>query len=80
MAGAVKHDYHILPPSPWPFVGSAAATVMAIGLIGWIIIGIAVWEAWKVNRRAPFEVSGPFTLTPPVPPLPPPLPSHTATA
>ena len=40
MAGAVKHDYHILPPSPWPFVGSAAATVMAIGLIGWIKGGV----------------------------------------
>ncbi len=36
MAGAVKHDYHILPPSPWPFVGSMASVVMAVGLIGWI--------------------------------------------
>jgi cytochrome c oxidase subunit 3 len=38
--GAVKHDYHILPPSPWPLVGSIAATVMAIGLIGWIKGGV----------------------------------------
>jgi cytochrome c oxidase subunit III len=30
----VKHDYHLVNPSPWPLVGSAAATVAAIGLIG----------------------------------------------
>jgi len=38
--GAVKHDYHILPPSPWPFVGSLSATIMAIGLIVWIKGGV----------------------------------------
>ena len=31
MAGAKNHDYHILPPSPWPFLGSAAALLLAIG-------------------------------------------------
>jgi hypothetical protein len=67
------------------FLGIVGAVILASpflagfeNVIGWIIIGIAVWEAWKVNRRAPFEVSGPFTITPPVPPLPPPLPPHTA--
>ncbi|AYV46076.1 cytochrome c oxidase subunit 3 [Caulobacter flavus] len=47
--GAVKHDYHILPPSPWPFVGSMAATVMAIGLIAWIkggVFGIEKGQWW----------------------------------
>ena len=47
--GAVKHDYHILPPSPWPFVGSASATVMAIGLIAWIkggVFGIEKGQWW----------------------------------
>jgi cytochrome c oxidase subunit 3 len=38
--GAVKHDYHILPPSPWPFVGSVGATAMAIGLIVWVKGGV----------------------------------------
>ena len=38
--GAVKHDYHILPPSPWPFVGSASAVALAIGLIIWIKGGV----------------------------------------
>ncbi|MCA3721453.1 cytochrome c oxidase subunit 3 [Phenylobacterium sp.] len=30
-AGDVKHDYHLVNPSPWPLVGSIAATVMAVG-------------------------------------------------
>ena len=34
--GEVKHDYHLLPPSPWPLVGSASATIMAIGLVMWM--------------------------------------------
>ena len=29
---AVKHDYHLVNPSPWPLIGSIAATVMALGL------------------------------------------------
>jgi cytochrome c oxidase subunit 3 len=37
MAGsAVKHDYHLVNPSPWPLVGSISATVMAIGLVMWM--------------------------------------------
>ncbi|CAN5115478.1 cytochrome c oxidase subunit 3 [soil metagenome] len=47
--GAVKHDYHILPPSPWPFVGSASATLMALGLIAWIkggVFGIEKGQWW----------------------------------
>jgi cytochrome c oxidase subunit 3 len=27
------HDYHLVNPSPWPFVGSVAAMVMAIGAV-----------------------------------------------
>ncbi|HUO23971.1 MAG TPA: cytochrome c oxidase subunit 3 [Caulobacteraceae bacterium] len=29
----VKHDYHLVNPSPWPLVGSLAAFVMAVGAI-----------------------------------------------
>ncbi len=37
MAGsAVKHDYHLVDPSPWPLVGSIAATIMALGLVMWM--------------------------------------------
>ncbi len=28
-----NHDYHLVNPSPWPFVGSVSAFVMAIGAI-----------------------------------------------
>ncbi len=33
MAGAKNHDYHILPPSIWPLVGSFAALTMFGGLV-----------------------------------------------
>ena len=33
---AVKHDYHLVNPSPWPLVGSIAATTMAFGLVIWM--------------------------------------------
>ena len=31
-----NHDYHILPLSPWPIIGSVSAFVMAIGGIAWM--------------------------------------------
>ena len=31
-----NHDYHIIDPSPWPFLGSMGALVMAIGAISWM--------------------------------------------
>ncbi|MDH4385632.1 MAG: cytochrome c oxidase subunit 3 [Caulobacter sp.] len=31
--GAVKHDYHLVNPSPWPLVGSIGGAVMAIGAV-----------------------------------------------
>jgi len=34
--GDVKHDYHLVNPSPWPLVGSIAAVLMALGGITWI--------------------------------------------
>jgi cytochrome c oxidase subunit 3 len=35
MAGhAVKHDYHLVDPSPWPFVGSVGAFLLAVGAVG----------------------------------------------
>lgn len=33
MAGAVEHDYHILPPSPWPFLSGLAALVWGAGMV-----------------------------------------------
>ena len=31
--GEVKHDYHLVDPSPWPLVGSIGAFIMAVGAI-----------------------------------------------
>ncbi|MEM9123014.1 MAG: cytochrome c oxidase subunit 3 [Pseudomonadota bacterium] len=31
--GEVKHDYHLVEPSPWPLVGSVSAFVMAVGAV-----------------------------------------------
>ena len=40
MAGAeVKHDYHLVNPSPWPLVGSISAAIMMIGAVTWMRSG-----------------------------------------
>ncbi|MDO9222570.1 MAG: cytochrome c oxidase subunit 3 [Caulobacter sp.] len=46
--GAVKHDYHLVNPSPWPLVGSIAATVMMIGAVIWMkgLFGIDKGTPW----------------------------------
>ena len=37
MAGAApEHDYHLVNPSIWPFIGSMSALVMAAGGIMWM--------------------------------------------
>ena len=42
MAHAKNHDYHILPPSIWPFLGSVSAFVMLFGATLWMK-GSAPW-------------------------------------
>lgn len=32
-------------------------------IIGIVIIGIGLYEAWKLNRRTPFDISGPHPVT-----------------
>jgi len=36
-------------------------------IVGWIIIGFAVWQAWTMNRRVVVQIEGPFSVRPPVP-------------
>jgi cytochrome c oxidase subunit III len=37
MAGTTKnHDYHLVEPSPWPFVASVSAFIMAVGAVMWM--------------------------------------------
>lgn len=31
--GSVKHDYHLVNPSPWPLVGSVSLFIMALGAV-----------------------------------------------
>ncbi|MEM9439527.1 MAG: cytochrome c oxidase subunit 3 [Pseudomonadota bacterium] len=32
----VNHDYHLVNPSPWPFIGSVSALVLVVGLLFWM--------------------------------------------
>ena len=43
-AHAKHHDYHLVDPSPWPFIGAVSAFVMAVGAVFWMhnTIGPAV--------------------------------------
>ncbi|ABV92886.1 cytochrome c oxidase subunit III [Dinoroseobacter shibae DFL 12 = DSM 16493] len=36
MAQQKNHDYHILPPSIWPFVGSVSGFIMLFGAVLWM--------------------------------------------
>ena len=36
MASEVKHDYHLVDPSPWPIVGSIGAFTMLVGAVFWM--------------------------------------------
>ncbi|CAH1669517.1 cytochrome c oxidase subunit 3 [Chelatococcus asaccharovorans] len=35
-AHAKHHDYHLVNPSPWPFIGSFSAFIMAVGAVMWM--------------------------------------------
>ena len=47
-------------------------------IIGMLIIGFALWEAWKINKKKKLEIAGPFLIAgapggpPPLQPPPPP--------
>ena len=45
---AVKHDYHLVNPSPYPLIGSFAAFVMAVGGVIWMkgLWGFPQHTAW----------------------------------
>jgi cytochrome c oxidase subunit 3 len=47
----VKHDYHLVNPSPWPLVGSVSAVVMALGLVMGLkgILGVPKGEWWVMG-------------------------------
>ncbi len=45
---AVKHDYHLVNPSPWPLIGSIAAVVLAVGGVIWMkgLFGLEKGTSW----------------------------------
>jgi cytochrome c oxidase subunit 3 len=47
----VKHDYHLVNPSPWPLLGSAAAVVLALGLVVGLkgILGLPKGSWWLMG-------------------------------
>jgi cytochrome c oxidase subunit III len=50
MAGAKNHDYHILPPDIWPFIGAISALTLTSGLVlfmhdmanAWLVLGLGI--------------------------------------
>ncbi len=53
---AKNHDYHMVEPSPWPFVMSAAVLIMAVGAIFWIAPVDAVRLLHRPGWRALHDV------------------------
>ena len=43
---------------------AAPFLVGAQNIIGLLIIGFALFEAWKINKRVPVRIAGPFQLAP----------------
>ena len=50
MAEDVKHDYHLVNPSPWPLIGSIAVLVLAIGGVTYMkgLFGIEAGQLWTL--------------------------------
>ncbi len=50
MAEDVKHDYHLVNPSPWPLIGSIAVLTLAIGGVTYMtgLFGIEEGQLWTL--------------------------------
>src|SRR5207302_10986103 len=59
-------------PGPWAFIAALAALagfLLAVPVIagfdspiGLVITGIAIYEAWKINRGASLRITGPYQV------------------
>ncbi|MFN3912718.1 cytochrome c oxidase subunit 3 [Hyphomonas sp.] len=58
--GEVKHDYHLVNPSPWPLIGSAAVVILAIGAVTFMkgLFGLPAgsWEIMALGFAMVFWV------------------------
>ena len=50
-----NHDYHIIDPSPWPFIGAIGGLMMAIGGIAWM-------QTMKSADASTLGLSGPWVF------------------
>jgi cytochrome c oxidase subunit 3 len=39
-----NHPYHLVDPSPWPFIGAFSALLFAVGMVSWM----HAWTGWPV--------------------------------
>jgi len=46
MANAKNHDYQILPPSIWPFLGALGAFIMLYGAVQWFSPNVETNQPW----------------------------------
>lgn len=48
------------------FVMAAAVPFFAgvSNIVGWLIIAFGLFEAWKINRRVPLTINGPYSVAP----------------
>ncbi len=58
---------HAVTAASYPTIVLLAAASPFLGgfgnILGMVIIGIGLWEAWKFNRRVDVRFSGPFAVT-----------------
>jgi hypothetical protein len=84
---AIDASYVSIVVGQWADISGASDLVVVVGfllampvfmafhsLLSGIIVGFALWEAWKITRRVRFRIAGPFTLSPSAP-APPPQPA-----
>ena len=48
----MKHDYHLVDPSPWPIVGSIGAFTMLTGAVFWMNKDYTGFFGLPVQRQA----------------------------
>ena len=58
----VKHDYHLVSPSPWPLIGSVAALVLAFGAVTFMkgVFGLpkGTWWLLAIGFAGVIGISG----------------------
>ena len=57
----VKHDYHLVNPSPWPLLGSFAAFVLTFGGVIWMkgLFGLPKHTWWVLALGFALRASSP---------------------